>query len=93
MKVDKLSLSITELCIRVADAVAASSHQGPILFNKCFFQVVLVMDIFYWTMLMGTETEAATKKFPKTMFCHLGPLLSRLADILPGVPAELHLVA
>ena len=44
-------------------------------------------------MLMGTETEAATKKFPKTMFCHLGPLLSRLADILPGVPAELHLVA
>ena len=27
------------------------------------------------------------------MFCHLVSLLSRLADILPGVPAELHLVA
>ena len=30
---EKRSLSITEFCIREANAVAASSHQGPILFK------------------------------------------------------------
>ena len=31
--IEKRSLSITEFCIGEANAVAASSHQGPILFK------------------------------------------------------------
>ena len=50
--IEKRSLSITEFCIREANAVAASSHQGPILF-KGRGKRKLSDEKVSWTMFMG----------------------------------------
>ena len=64
-----------------------------VFLSSCLGLVHFLLDKAHGHGNWSTHKDVFSLKFPKTMFCHLGPLLSRLADILPGVPAELHLVA